>query len=304
MTDLKVLIPRQDIAKRVAELGAEITSDFTGQSVIFVGVLKGAAIFLADLSRQVRPRLDFRFHRRLQLWQPSQPHAGTQERMGLHRRSEADQGRGPNAEGQKHHPGRRHSRHWADLTYLKKMLLARQPRTLKSRRASRQAFAAQASAAGRLRWLQDSRRVCGRLWAGLCGTIPQPRRHLRRAAGIVPRECAARTSRQIRAAPALPPHQRGNSKTRAGALSSGNPAAIIETMGSVLSKPDRFADRVAAARSRGRARDLARPGHDPAPRRRSRAQSHRLRNICDPAAQRKNSGTAIPFSGGISARNR
>src|SRR5277367_4216965 len=53
MIDLKVLIPRQDIAKRVAELGAQITKDFAGQSVIFVGVLKGAAIFLSDLTRQV-----------------------------------------------------------------------------------------------------------------------------------------------------------------------------------------------------------------------------------------------------------
>lgn len=53
MSDLKVLISRQDISKRVAELGAQITKDFQGQSVILVGVLKGAAIFLSDLSRQV-----------------------------------------------------------------------------------------------------------------------------------------------------------------------------------------------------------------------------------------------------------
>ena len=53
MNNLKVLISRDDIAKRVAEMGAEITRDFAGQSVIFVGVLKGAAIFLADLARQV-----------------------------------------------------------------------------------------------------------------------------------------------------------------------------------------------------------------------------------------------------------
>jgi hypoxanthine phosphoribosyltransferase len=53
MAELKVLIPRQDIAQRVAELGEQITKDFAGQSVIFVGVLKGAAIFLADLTRQV-----------------------------------------------------------------------------------------------------------------------------------------------------------------------------------------------------------------------------------------------------------
>lgn len=53
MAELKVLISRQDIAKRVAELGAQIAKDFAGQSIIFVGVLKGAAIFLSDLARQV-----------------------------------------------------------------------------------------------------------------------------------------------------------------------------------------------------------------------------------------------------------
>ena len=53
MTGLKVLISREEIAKRVGELAAEITRDFSGQSVIFVGVLKGAAIFLSDLARQV-----------------------------------------------------------------------------------------------------------------------------------------------------------------------------------------------------------------------------------------------------------
>lgn len=53
MTNLQVLISRDDIATRVAELGAEITRDFAGQSVNLVGVLKGAAIFLSDLARRV-----------------------------------------------------------------------------------------------------------------------------------------------------------------------------------------------------------------------------------------------------------
>ena len=53
MAELKVLISRQEIAKRVSELGAQISKDFAGQSIIFVGVLKGAAIFLSDLARQV-----------------------------------------------------------------------------------------------------------------------------------------------------------------------------------------------------------------------------------------------------------
>ncbi len=61
MTDLKVLIKREDIAKRVSELGAQITKDFAGQSVILVGVLKGAAIFLSDLARHVALDATFDF---------------------------------------------------------------------------------------------------------------------------------------------------------------------------------------------------------------------------------------------------
>lgn len=53
MPELKVLISRQDIAKRVSELGAQISKEYAGQSVILVGVLKGAAIFLSDLARHL-----------------------------------------------------------------------------------------------------------------------------------------------------------------------------------------------------------------------------------------------------------
>jgi hypoxanthine phosphoribosyltransferase len=53
MTDLKVLIRREEIEKRVAELGEQITKDYAGQSVVLLGVLKGAAIFLSDLARHI-----------------------------------------------------------------------------------------------------------------------------------------------------------------------------------------------------------------------------------------------------------
>jgi len=56
-----ILISREQVAQRVAELGAQITRDFTGESVIFVGVLKGAAIFLSDLARQVQLDATFDF---------------------------------------------------------------------------------------------------------------------------------------------------------------------------------------------------------------------------------------------------
>jgi len=61
MPELKVLISRQDIAKRVSELGAQITKEYAGQPVILVGVLKGAAIFLSDLARHLELDATFDF---------------------------------------------------------------------------------------------------------------------------------------------------------------------------------------------------------------------------------------------------
>jgi len=61
MSELKVLISRDEIAKRVKELGTQITHDFSGESVNLVGVLKGAAIFLSDLAREVNLDATFDF---------------------------------------------------------------------------------------------------------------------------------------------------------------------------------------------------------------------------------------------------
>lgn len=61
MTELRVLISREQIALRVAAMGADITRDFSGEAVIFVGVLKGAAIFLSDLARHVELESTFDF---------------------------------------------------------------------------------------------------------------------------------------------------------------------------------------------------------------------------------------------------
>lgn len=61
MAELKVLFTREQIAQRVAEMGAEINRDYQGQSVILLGVLKGAAIFLSDLSRQLKVDATFDF---------------------------------------------------------------------------------------------------------------------------------------------------------------------------------------------------------------------------------------------------
>jgi hypoxanthine phosphoribosyltransferase len=58
---LEVLYTRQQIAERVAEMGAQITRDLNGEKLVMVGVLKGAAPFLADLARAVQVDATFDF---------------------------------------------------------------------------------------------------------------------------------------------------------------------------------------------------------------------------------------------------
>jgi hypoxanthine phosphoribosyltransferase len=131
MADLKVLITREQITKRVAELGAEITRDFKGQSVMLVGVLKGAAIFLADLSRQLDLDATFDFIGVSSYGNRPSP---TQElKSGWDSTGEVKLTKDVDQTLKDRNiivvedildTG-------LTLTYLKKMLLARQPRTLK-----------------------------------------------------------------------------------------------------------------------------------------------------------------------------
>jgi hypoxanthine phosphoribosyltransferase len=48
-----VLFGRADVRRRVQELGRTITGDYVGRNPVLITVLKGAAVFLADLMRQI-----------------------------------------------------------------------------------------------------------------------------------------------------------------------------------------------------------------------------------------------------------
>jgi len=47
----EVLIDQEALQRRIAELGEEISADYTGRDLLLVGVLKGAVFFMADLMR-------------------------------------------------------------------------------------------------------------------------------------------------------------------------------------------------------------------------------------------------------------
>jgi hypoxanthine phosphoribosyltransferase len=49
----EVLVSQEDLQRRVAELGAEISRDYEGRDLVMVGVLKGAVMFIADLMRRL-----------------------------------------------------------------------------------------------------------------------------------------------------------------------------------------------------------------------------------------------------------
>ncbi|AXY26535.1 hypoxanthine phosphoribosyltransferase [Suicoccus acidiformans] len=49
----EVLVTREEIAEAVRKLGQQITQDYQGKELLVVGVLRGAAIFLTDIIREI-----------------------------------------------------------------------------------------------------------------------------------------------------------------------------------------------------------------------------------------------------------
>jgi hypoxanthine phosphoribosyltransferase len=60
--DIKeVLVSQEALAARIREMGEQISADYADESILMVGVLRGAVIFMADLARAIsRPvTIDF-----------------------------------------------------------------------------------------------------------------------------------------------------------------------------------------------------------------------------------------------------
>jgi hypoxanthine phosphoribosyltransferase len=57
----RVLITDEEIQGKIRELGDQITEDYRGKELLLVGVLKGAFVVMADLSRHIRLPLQFDF---------------------------------------------------------------------------------------------------------------------------------------------------------------------------------------------------------------------------------------------------
>ena len=57
----KIMFTREELLKRIAELGEEITRDYTGKNLLVLAILKGAVPFMADLIQQIKIPLTYDF---------------------------------------------------------------------------------------------------------------------------------------------------------------------------------------------------------------------------------------------------
>ena len=57
----EVVVTEEQLARRIGELGEELTADYADRAPLLVGVLKGAFVFMSDLARAVRLPLEFDF---------------------------------------------------------------------------------------------------------------------------------------------------------------------------------------------------------------------------------------------------
>jgi len=57
----RVLITETEIQDKLRELGDQITEDYEGRDPLLIGVLKGAFVVMADLSRYIRLPVEFDF---------------------------------------------------------------------------------------------------------------------------------------------------------------------------------------------------------------------------------------------------
>jgi hypoxanthine phosphoribosyltransferase len=57
----KILVSEQEIQAKLSEMGDQITADYAGKELLLIGVLKGAFVVMADLSRAIRLPLEFDF---------------------------------------------------------------------------------------------------------------------------------------------------------------------------------------------------------------------------------------------------
>lgn len=61
MGNIRVMIDEKTIEKRICELAEKINSDFGGEDLIVIGILKGSFMFLSDLVKHLKMNTEIHF---------------------------------------------------------------------------------------------------------------------------------------------------------------------------------------------------------------------------------------------------
>ena len=61
MEKVNILISESKIQNRLDELAKNIMRDYKDEDLVFIGVLKGAAIFMVELAKRIKNNVEFEF---------------------------------------------------------------------------------------------------------------------------------------------------------------------------------------------------------------------------------------------------
>lgn len=50
---IRVLLPEEEVVKRIREIGKQITEDYRGEEVFLICTLKGASLFACELAKRI-----------------------------------------------------------------------------------------------------------------------------------------------------------------------------------------------------------------------------------------------------------
>lgn len=61
MKEIEILINESRLEKRIEELGKQIEKDYKGKEIVFIGILKGSVMFMAQLAKSIKNSVEFDF---------------------------------------------------------------------------------------------------------------------------------------------------------------------------------------------------------------------------------------------------
>lgn len=61
MENIKILINESRLENRLEELARQIEKDYKGKDLLFLGVLKGSAVFMVELAKKIKNNVEFEF---------------------------------------------------------------------------------------------------------------------------------------------------------------------------------------------------------------------------------------------------